>query len=114
MTEPQSYPSSIFSGDSDLLASDIEADLQELSLQSEDIIASPSVGSIRSVSSTNSLLTSHSNLMSPDGSTQSGNIYLRSVPLKGAFTNLLNVQLTANSGSSSCIVNWISYMSALD
>ncbi|CDS37612.1 vacuolar protein sorting associated protein 8 [Echinococcus multilocularis] len=109
---------SIFSDETDL-ASDIEADLQELPTGSEeadtDVVSfngsttnsfasPPFAGSFLSLLSESSAALPFSEdeaLM--QSSSQQRHIYLRAVSLKGVHTRLLNAQLRENCGSPSCI-----------
>ena len=104
----------IFSDDSDL-ASDIEADLQELSIEAETdgtsssvfgssiLHSSPFTGSFSSLLSETLLGEESSSIKSP----QFQHNYLRAVSLRGVHTHLLNAQLRENCGSPSCIVRLI-------
>ncbi|VDK35902.1 unnamed protein product [Taenia asiatica] len=110
--------SSVFSDETDI-ASDIEADLQDLPAGSEeaetDIVsfvgsttnsfASPTfAGSFSSLPSESSAAPPFSEseaLMQPSSHHQ--RVYLRSASLNGVHTRLLNAQLRENCGSPSCI-----------
>ncbi len=96
---------STFSEESDPLASDIEADLQELSIGTEEDGFTHSPPSL-----TGSSLSSLPLHTLPDGQSATAphgnyaNYYLRAASLKGIHAGLTNAQLKENCGSPTCIV----------
>lgn len=105
---------SIFSDESDL-ASDIEADLQELPGDGDDFDSatfslrsgSPFAGSFSSLVSSeisDDTLLSPSSTLKPSQQQQHCQNYLRSVSLKSVHTQILNAGRKTNCGSPSCIV----------
>lgn len=107
--------SSVFSDESDL-ASDIEADLQELTMEGDDFedttalslrSSSPFTGSFSSLLSSDigdDASSSHSPLKQ---SHQQHQNYLRPISLKSVHTQLLNAGLKENCGLPSCIVSFV-------
>ncbi|VDM16770.1 unnamed protein product [Hydatigera taeniaeformis] len=109
--------SSVFSDETEI-ASDIEADLQELPAGGEDLEtdATSFVGSITNSFASPPFAGSFSSLLSDSSaapplsedealmqSSQPQHVYLRSASLRSVHTQLLNAQLGENCGSPSCI-----------